>query len=94
MSPSKIDVAKNKYLKVNELEDIKDFNLSWYKELEMSIGVVNCWERLITDHLDFNDLLCQYDINTPVKDKINLDMKYIKTFIKEADNYIDKRTNL
>lgn len=94
LSPDDIEKVKNKYLNRNELNDILDFNLSWYRELEIKDGILNCWERFITDHHDFNDLLCQYDINTPVGEKMDMNMKFLKVFFKESDEYIEKRIDL
>ena len=35
----------------------------------------------------------QYDFNSIVGDKINLDMKYIKEFIKVSSEFIDSRVD-
>jgi hypothetical protein len=86
-----ISIVKEKYLKTDALEDIKDFNLSWYRELDTKIGKLNFWERILTDHLDFPDLLLQYDINTKIETETYLDMKYIKNFLSIADEYIEQR---
>lgn len=47
----------------------------------------------MTDDEHFKDLLCQYDFNSRIDEEIDLDMKYIKEFIKVADEYIEDRTN-
>lgn len=93
LSPKYVKIAQDRFLKMDNLEGISDINLSWYKKLEMKYGYINCWERMITDSINFKDLLCQYDFNSLVNDEINLDMKYIKEFIKLADEYIEKRTD-
>lgn len=94
LPPEAIESVKAKYLNKEELSDMLDFNLSWYFKLDTKLGHLNCWERFITDHNDFNDLLCQYDINTPTSKKIDMDMKFLKGFFKEADQYIEKRIDL
>ncbi len=94
LSSDKIEKVKDKYLKLDELDGILDFNFSWYRELNTKVGNVNCWERFITEHEEYNDLLCQYDINTPVGVKFDMNMKFLKSFFMEADNYIEKRIDL
>lgn len=94
LAHDKIDVVKQKFLKLEEFDDVADINLAWYREIETDFGRLNSWERIITDHLDFPDLLCQYDFNTPVDKKVDIDMKYLKKFFKFIDEYIEKRTDL
>ena len=91
LAPQYIEKVKDRFLKNENVDGIKEFNLSWYKILENKYGIVNCWERFITDTTDFKDLLIQYDFNTPIDVNVNFDMKYIKEFIKTANNYIDAR---
>lgn len=92
-SPNYIEKAKKRFLNMDNLEGIQDFHISWYKELENSCGVINCWERVITDHLDFPDLLMQYDFNSPIDIDVDFEMKYIKEFLKTTDEYIEGRTD-
>lgn len=94
LSPKYVDKAKEKYLNMEELSDIEEINLSWYRKLGISSGYINCWERLITDSAHFKDLLCQYDFNTPLGEVVELDMKYIKEFFKITEEFIDNRTNI
>ena len=47
----------------------------------------------IKDSNNFSDLLMQYDFNSIVGDKINIDMKYIKEFIKVSSEFIDSRVD-
>ncbi len=93
-SPLKIDRAKEKYLQVDEFKDVLELNLSWYKKIDFRSSYINCWERVITDSVHFKDLLLQYDINTIVGEKVEIDMKFIKEFFKTADEYIEKRIDL
>lgn len=93
-SPLKIDKAKEKYLQVDEFKDVLELNLSWYKKIDFRSSYINCWERVITDSVHFKDLLLQYDINTIVGEKVEIDMKFIKEFFKTADEYIEKRIDL
>lgn len=94
LSSDKIDVVKNKFLRIEEFDDVSDINLAWYREIETDFGNLNSWERIVTDHLDFPDLLCQYDFNTPVDKNINIDMKYLKKFFNFSNEYIEKRIDL
>lgn len=93
LSPKCIDKMKKKFLKCEEFEGVKEFNLGWHRELDIKDGSINCWERMITDKRQFKDLLCQYDCNTLVDEEIVLEMKFIKSFFKVADEYIESRTN-
>lgn len=90
-SPLKIEKAKEKYLNVEEFKDVLELNLSWYRKIDFRSSYINCWERVITDTVNFKDLLLQYDINTLVGEKVDIDMKFIKDFFKTADDYIEKR---
>lgn len=90
-SPLKIEKAKEKYLKVEEFKDVLELNLSWYRKIDFRSSYINCWERVITDTVNFKDLLLQYDINTLVGEKVDIDMKFIKDFFKTSDDYIEKR---
>lgn len=90
-SPLKIEKAKEKYLQVDEFKDVLELNLSWYRKIDFRSSYINCWERVITDTVNFKDLLLQYDINTIVGEKVDIDMKFIKEFFKTADDYIEKR---
>ena len=90
-SPLKIEKAKEKYLNVEEFKDVLELNLSWYRKINFRSSYINCWERVITDTVNFKDLLLQYDINTLVGEKVDIDMKFIKDFFKTSDDYIEKR---
>ena len=90
-SPLKIEKAKEKYLNVEEFKDVLELNLSWYRKINFRSSYINCWERVITDTVNFKDLLLQYDINTLVVEKVDIDMKFIKDFFKTSDDYIEKR---
>ena len=90
-SPLKIEKAKEKYLNVEEFKDALELNLSWYRKINFRSSYINCWERVITDTVNFKDLLLQYDINTLVGEKVDIDMKFIKDFFKTSDDYIEKR---
>lgn len=92
-SPLKIEKAKKKYLKVEEFADVLELNLNWYKKLPFRDDYINCWERVITDTVNFKDLLLQYDINTPIGKSLVLDMKFIKDFFKTADEYIEMKVD-
>lgn len=94
LSPSTVIRAKKKYLNEKIVDDITDFNFSWYKKLNASFGAINCWERLITDNNSFKDLLYQFDFNTIATDVISLEMKNIKEFFKLTSEYINKRIDL
>ena len=90
-SPLKIEKAKEKYLNVEEFKDVLELNLSWYRKINFRSSYINCWERVITDTVNSKDLSLQYDINTLVGEKVDIDMKFIKDFFKTSDDYIEKR---
>lgn len=91
LSPTYIDKAKERFFKLDYLEDLGDFNFSWYKKITTKKCNINCWERVITDKLDFPDLLMQYDMNSPINESVKFDMKYIKEFINTCNEYIESR---
>lgn len=91
LSPPYVEKMKKRFLCTDELEDIQEYNLSWYKTLTNKFGRINCWERFITDSNNFKDLLIQYDFNTPINEEISFEMKYIKAFIKTTNDFIEKR---
>lgn len=91
LSPDYVMKAKDKFFKTDELEGVSDFNLSWYRKISNKFNVVNCWERFITDSKSFKDLLIQYDFNTDVSENIKFEMKYIKEFVRTANDFIESR---
>lgn len=93
LSPKYVDKCKSRYLNMDNVGDIEEINLSWYFRLNVKDKDINAWERLITDSKHFSDLLCQYDFNTPVGEKVDLDMKYIKEFFKVTAEFIESRTD-
>lgn len=94
LNPDKIEVAIDRFLKRESFDDkLENFNISWYHKLSSKYGDINIWERIIKDSNNFSDLLMQYDFNSIVGDKINLDMKYIKEFIKVSSEFIDSRVD-
>ena len=94
LAPKTVEAVKKKYLVADNLPDISNFNLSWYREIENKYGKLNCWERIINDTQDFKDLLIQFDINSKKEEKIDFNMKYIKEFIKISESIVEDRTNL
>ena len=93
LSPKYVDKCKSRYLNMDNVGEVSEINLSWYFKLNVKDKDINAWERLITDSKHFNDLLCQYDFNTPIEEKIDLDMKYIKEFINVSTEFIESRTD-
>lgn len=91
LSPDYVDKAKSKFFKIEELDGVSDFNLSWYRKIKLKSSDINCWERFITDSKNFNDLLIQYDFNTNVNETIKFEMKYIKDFVRTANDFIESR---
>ena len=72
---------------------LKNIKKDYTDKLSSKYGDINIWERIIKDSNNFSDLLMQYDFNSIVGDKINLDMKYIKEFIKVSSEFIDSRVD-
>lgn len=93
LSPKYITKVKERFLNLENLEGIEDFNFSWYHGIESKSGKINCWERIITDKSNFSDLLMQYDFNSPINEEIEFNMKYIKEFVNLTNNYIEERVN-
>lgn len=93
LAPKYVSKVKERFLKIDNLEGMEDFNFSWYHAILNKNGKINCWERIITDKANFSDLLMQYDFNSPVNEEIELNMKYIKEFINSTNDYIEERVN-
>lgn len=93
LSPKYVSKVKERFFNIDNLEGMEDFNFSWYHAIEDKNGKINCWERIITDRVNFSDLLMQYDFNSPATEEVDFDMKYIKEFIKSTNEYIDERVN-
>lgn len=94
LSEKNKDIFKNKLLKTDNIpEDIEDYNVSFYRKLDFKDTKLNCWERLITNSDQFNELLIQFDFNTLSDEEVNIDMKFIKELLKVSNNYIEERTN-
>lgn len=71
--------------------DILEFNVAFYRQLGLKKEKINCWERLITNTEKFDDLLVQFDINTDTNPDRDINMKFIREFIKLADEYSEER---
>lgn len=93
LAPKYVTKVKERFLNLDNLEGIEDFNFSWYHVIENKLGKINCWERIITDKANFSDLLMQYDFNSPANEEVEFDMKYIKEFINSTNDYIEERVN-
>ena len=87
-----IEKAKQIYLNPKAIEDeIEEINLSWYRKLDLKEGHINAWERIITDTAAYDNLLVQFDFNTPIHTKFEFDMRSIKEFLKVSHDHMKKR---
>ena len=87
-----IEKAKQIYLANGAIdEEVEELNLSWYRKLNVSNGYINAWERVITDTSAFDELLIQFDFNTPIDVKVELDMRTIKEFLKVSEEHMKRR---
>ena len=94
LSEKNKEIFKNKLLNSDNIpDDIEDFNVSFYRKIDFKDTKLNCWERVITNSEQFNDLLFQFDFNTISSDEINIDMKFIRELLKVANDYSEERTN-
>lgn len=91
LSPKYIDKAKNRFFRMENLEGLENLNFSWFRVLEGKSSKINCWERIITDTVHFDDLLIQYDFNSPIEEEFEFNMKYIKDFINTTNDYMEER---
>ena len=71
--------------------DTVEFQFSWLKKLKLDQIEINCWERNITDSVNFEGLLKCFDFNTSPSKKIDIDKKFIGNFIEFCNEYIDQR---
>ena len=87
-----IEKAKTIYLNEKAFDEpIEEINLSWYRKIPLFSNHINCWERIITDTMAYDNLLVQYDFNTPIDVIFDFDMRSIKEFLKVSHNYMKKR---
>lgn len=87
-----VEKYRKEYLKEKRTDDMEEYQLFFFKELETKNGNINSWERVISEGNNKHDLLLQYDFNSKQEDIIEFDMKYIKEFIKVANEYIESRS--
>jgi hypothetical protein len=84
--------ATNKLIESSLIpDDVLEFNIAFYKQLKLKKEPINCWERLITNSEKFDDLLVQFDFNTENDPNRDINMKYIRDFIKLCDEYSEER---
>lgn len=93
ISPRDKEILENKYLKMEKLKDVTDYSMSFYHEIKTKENNLNAWERITYDSANLKDVLYQFDINSKENDQITFDMKYLKRFFKDANNFIDKKVN-
>lgn len=93
LSSKFINKAHDKFLNMESLPGMRQFNLSWYRSIESKYGLLNCWERIITDEADPNTLLMQFDINSAMDVKVDFSMKFIKGFLNTAEDIMEERCN-
>ncbi len=86
-----IDIVKERFLNTKELDGVIDINIGWYRVLDAKFGKINCWEKFITEKSEVDNLICQYDFNTPADQKFVFEMKGIKEFLRVSDDYIESR---
>lgn len=91
---NKIEKVRNIYLKEEYTSDMEEFQIFLYKELNTKYGNINAWERVISEGNRKHELLMQYDFNSKQEEVIDFNMKYIKEFIKESNEYIESRINI
>ncbi len=86
-----ISKFKNEYMNSDIFTDTVEFQFSWLKKLKLDQIEINCWERNITDSVNFEGLLKCFDFNTSSSKKIDIDKKFIGKFIEFCNEYIDQR---
>lgn len=86
-----ISKFKNEYMNSDIFADTVEFQFSWLKKLKLDQIEINCWERNITDSVNFEGLLKCFDFNTSPSKKIDIDKKFIGNFIEFCNEYIDQR---
>lgn len=86
--------AQEKYLNMDNIDGLEEMNIGLYKKIDTKYGKINAWERLITDAETIKGLLYQFDFNSLITEEIEIDMKYIKEFIKVTEEYMELRTNI
>lgn len=88
---NKVDIVKNRFLVKDQVENMIDFNIGWYRQLDTKFGKINCWEKYMTEKKDGDSLLLLYDFNTIVDYEFDFELKSIKEFLNVANAYIESR---
>lgn len=91
LNNEKIIEFKENTFKRKENIECKDFEFSCLNEITINNINVNCWERYYTNSEINNNLNIIFDVNTKAMVKYDIDIEFIKRFIKESDLYIDKK---
>ena len=92
LSPKHKMTVRDKLLESSIIpEDILEYNVAFYRQLDLKKEKINAWERIITNNEKFEDLLVQFDFNTDNNPDRDINMKYIREFIKLADEYSEER---
>lgn len=91
INKEEINKFKNEYMNSDIFADTIEFQFSWLKKLKLDQIEINCWERNITDSVNFEGLLKCFDFNTSPNKKIDIDKKFIAKFIEFCNEYIDQR---
>lgn len=88
------------YLKQKKIiKDLHSINLSILRKTKVSHLMSNVWFRVNPfkkedDPLDDKVITIQFDVNTRAEDILDLKMDEIKTFFKEAADYVNKNIEL
>lgn len=82
---------RNEFMVSKILEDTVEFQFAWLKKLKLGEIELNCWERNITDSVNFEGLLKCFDFNTILSEKLVIDEKFVNRFIEFCNKYIEER---
>ena len=82
---------KNEYMNSEIFDDTVEFQFSWLKRMQLGEVELNCWERNITDSVNFEGLLKCFDFNTIKGQDLVIDEKFANKFIDFCNNYIEER---
>lgn len=79
---------KEDIFKSEELLNAKDFQLAWYKSININKEDINYWIRLNSNTEVSSDLYVTHDFNTRVDKVHNIDYTFTKDFITSVDKII------
>lgn len=91
--PTKLlDIEEKEKISKKFMNDVatNDYQFSWLRTLEFKEIEINCWERNITNSIEYEGLIKSFDFNTKPDDQIKINKEFISDFVEFCDEYMNK----